>query len=175
MTYPIQKHLELDNKALVALAAKARKDSPLSNLGVDVKRDGKVIYTGTRWSSPKILREVKHAKAHAAALAALEEAILAEIPAGEWTLVAWANHVERGDELGRHNHVRAGTDLPDNEWAAVYYAQADGGKLCFDGLTVETTTGLLVVFPADLEHWIPFYDMPQPRVSIAFNVRPVVE
>ena len=102
-------------------------------------------------------------------------------------LVGWANRLGRGDAFSPHVHSAA--------WSGVYYADAGdsgaaGGLLLlrdpragahmvesptsrFDGacsFQIAPETGLLVVFPSWLMHWVSPYDGERPRVSISFNV-----
>jgi uncharacterized protein (TIGR02466 family) len=103
---------------------------------------------------------------------------------------AWANVLTRGDYVTPHTHAGAA-------WSAVLYADAGdsgaahGGSLSLRdpraGAAMVITdsnvsdsactfhlvprTGMLVVFPAWLIHWVAPYQGTRPRISIAANLR----
>ena len=105
-------------------------------------------------------------------------------------LVAWANVCRTGHYNALHNH-------PNNHWSGVYYVEAGittpnwprsgvlelqdprGGAEMADtpgnafGRTIAITavTGMLVVFPSWLYHWVNPYHGEGVRISIAFNSR----
>lgn len=149
-------------EALLALVEKLRAESPSSRLGV-----------GGTWSSPK-------QDAVPLELWPVTDAILAALPGGRWDVTWWANVLKPGDALGRHDH-RHSHKGGANAFAAVYYAQVDGGRILFDPRKVDgdkadvpVEAGLLLVFPADLEHSVPPWEGKADggeRVSFAFNVR----
>ncbi len=103
---------------------------------------------------------------------------------------AWATVLRHGDHLPVHDHA-------DAHFAAVYYPHAgdadlamfpDSGKLCVvdprrggtavpgvelfpSQLAIAPRSGLLVVFPGWLQHFVHPYRGGRPRVSISCNVR----
>lgn len=103
---------------------------------------------------------------------------------------AWANVLGRGDYVTPHTHAGAA-------WSAVLYVdagdsgEAQGGFLSMrdpragaamvitDANVADSActfhlhprTGMLVVFPAWLVHWVPPYRSARPRISIAANLR----
>jgi uncharacterized protein (TIGR02466 family) len=120
-----------------------------------------------------------------AVMAAHDEAAVAEI-----SLFGWANLFTRGVHFSPHLHA-------DAAWSGAYYLDAGdssaerGGLLVlrdpragagmvasasnrFDsGCAYEIVprTGMLVVFPAWLMHWVTPYDSDRPRISVSFNAR----
>jgi uncharacterized protein (TIGR02466 family) len=114
---------------------------------------------------------------------------LAQPPGGELYLSAWANVLRGGDHFTPHTHA-------NTVWSAVLYVDAGdagedaGGLLAMrdprggagmvhgptatdaaDTFQLAPRTGLLVVFPAWLVHWVTPYHGERPRISIAANVR----
>jgi len=107
-----------------------------------------------------------------------------------YAVQAWAMVMRHGDHALVHDHAEA-------HFAVVYYPSAgdadpemypDSGKLCFidprrgaaviPGLdlfptqfAIEPQTGLLVIFPGYLQHFVQPYRGGRPRVSISCNVR----
>jgi uncharacterized protein (TIGR02466 family) len=103
---------------------------------------------------------------------------------------AWANVLGRGDYVTPHTHA-------DSAWSAVLYVdagdagEANGGFLSLRdpraGAAMVITdanvddsactfhlyprTGMLVVFPAWLVHWVVPYRGARPRISVAANLR----
>lgn len=103
---------------------------------------------------------------------------------------AWGTVLRHGDHLPVHDHA-------DAHFAAVYYPQAgdadlamfpDSGKLCVvdprrggtavpgvelfpSQFAIAPQSGLLVVFPGWLQHFVHPYRGGRPRVSISCNVR----
>ena len=103
---------------------------------------------------------------------------------------AWAMVMRHGDHVLVHDHAEA-------HFSAIYYPYAgdadramfpDSGALCFVDprrggtvipgvelfpaqFAVEPRTGLLVVFPGWLQHFVQPYRGGRPRVSISCNVR----
>jgi uncharacterized protein (TIGR02466 family) len=103
---------------------------------------------------------------------------------------AWAMVMRHGDHTLVHDHT-------DAHFSVVYYPDAgdadletfpDSGKLCFvdprrgasvipgvelypTQFAIEPRTGLLVVFPGYLQHFVQPYRGGRPRVSISCNVR----
>ncbi len=105
-------------------------------------------------------------------------------------LVAWANVCRAGHYHALHTHpnhhwsgvyyVEAGTDAPDWPRSGVLELQDPRG--CVDmagmpgnpfGRTIAITpaSGLMVVFPSWLYHWVNPYHGAGERISIAFNSR----
>ena len=108
----------------------------------------------------------------------------------EQDLIAWANVCRKGHYHALHTH-------PSFHWSGVYYVEAGGAapdwprsgmiefqdpRGCVDmagmpgnpfGRTVAVTptTGMLVVFPSWLYHWVNPYHGDGERISIAFNSR----
>lgn len=115
---------------------------------------------------------------------------LAELTTDGVYLCAWANVLRSGDYFTPHTHA-------DAAWSVVLYidagdaSDAAGGLLAFhdprsgagmvrsattagvEGATFELRprTGMLVVFPAWLVHWVVPYRGDRPRISIAANAR----
>lgn len=102
-----------------------------------------------------------------------------------YAVEAWAMVVRRGDHMTLHDHAEA-------QLSSVYYADAgDGeamlslvdprrGNLRFPGLALDPTqfnlrpeTGMIVVFPGWMQHFVHPYTGSRPRVSIAANLRVV--
>jgi len=105
-------------------------------------------------------------------------------------LSAWANVLRRGDYFTPHTHA-------NTVWSVVLYVDAGdsaadvGGVLCLrdpragagmvhgptnvhdTACTFQLTprTGVLVVFPAWVVHWVVPYRGERPRISIAVNAR----
>jgi uncharacterized protein (TIGR02466 family) len=103
---------------------------------------------------------------------------------------AWANVLGRGDHVTPHTHAGAA-------WSAVLYVDAGdsdeahggflslrdpraGAAMVITGANAHDSactfhlyprTGMLVVFPAWLLHWVPVYQGARPRISIAANLR----
>ena len=103
---------------------------------------------------------------------------------------AWANVLCAGDHVTPHTHAEA-------VWSAVWYVDAGDSDEAHGGLlalrdpragagaigaplapgehaavvTVAPRTGLLVVFPAWLVHWVTPYRGARPRISVAANLR----
>lgn len=103
---------------------------------------------------------------------------------------AWANVLGRGDYITPHTHA-------GSAWSAVLYVDAGdsgeaaggflslrdpraGAAMVITGANVQDSactfhlyprTGMLVVFPAWLLHWVPAYRGARPRISIAANLR----
>jgi len=107
-----------------------------------------------------------------------------------FAIQAWGLVMRHGDHVLVHDHA-------DAHLSAIYYPSAgdaelemfpDSGKLCFvdprrggaaiPGLepfssqfAIEPRTGMLVVFPGYLQHFVQPYRGGRPRVSISCNVR----
>ncbi|MCX5747172.1 MAG: TIGR02466 family protein [Proteobacteria bacterium] len=121
-------------------------------------------------------------------LAALAgEAGVTEVPRFRYALTAWAMVMREGDYVAPHDHG-------DVHWSAVYYvdasegASAPAGRLTLldprrssgrdiPGLelfppTFEVTprTGVLVLFPGWLQHYVHAHRGARPRISIACNI-----
>ena len=103
---------------------------------------------------------------------------------------AWAMVMRHGDHTVVHDHAEA-------HFSVVYYPDAgdadremfpDSGKLCFvdprrggvvipgvdlfpSQFAIEPRTGMLVVFPGYLQHFVHPYRGGRPRVSVSCNVR----
>jgi len=121
------------------------------------------------------------------------EAVDKAFPAAEVRevmLAAWANVIRKGDQFNPHSH-------PDAAWSGVYYLDAaeaggeQGGWLylrdpragagatvtsvnrfdCASTFEIQPRTGLLLLFPGWLLHWVTAYRGENPRISVAFNVR----
>jgi uncharacterized protein (TIGR02466 family) len=102
----------------------------------------------------------------------------------EFKAYAWANLNRTHDYNVTHLH-------PDSHFSGVYYVDAGnavtGGTIQFTDprpmaramptpgfnfdrvLTVVPASGLMLLFPSWLEHWVSPYDGPNERISIAFN------
>jgi uncharacterized protein (TIGR02466 family) len=107
-----------------------------------------------------------------------------------YAVQAWAMVMRHGDHTLVHDHA-------ESHFSVVYYPAAgdadremfpDSGKLCFvdprrggiviPGLelfpsqfAIEPQTGLLIIFPGYLQHFVQPYRGGRPRVSISCNVR----
>lgn len=115
---------------------------------------------------------------------------LTKTAALEIKLAGWANIMTHGNYHRLHNH-------PDSHWSGVYYIdtgtpdpdQSPNGYLQFNDprpganrissksleltptYSVAPQSGLMVIFPSYLEHYVhPFFGVGE-RVSIAFNAR----
>lgn len=108
---------------------------------------------------------------------------------GELSISAWATICRAGAYHAPHSH-------PDNAWSGVYYVDAGtnhpdhplSGVLEFldpragveavtapgdpygDPVRVRPHSGLLVIFPSWLFHWVHPYAGQAPRVAVSFNV-----
>ena len=78
----------------------------------------------------------------------------------------WGIIYNEGDKTDRHKH--------DNlSYAAVYYAYAKNCQtpLKFDnGIEIVPKTGMLIVFPGYLHHWVPKIENEDKRITVAFNI-----
>lgn len=138
------------------------------------------------WPDPEIaeLRRIV-----ADAVRSLTEYTAGEGVSGELNLIGWANVSNKGDYNKPHHH-------PGASWSGVYYVDAgapsgvrpDEGAIEFldprgaidlepypgrpfsATFQIKPFSGLLVVFPAWLDHMVNRYDGEGPRVSIAFNL-----
>ena len=93
----------------------------------------------------------------------------------------WANTFRNGEGLGKHAHRDAADPKgPKESWAScVVYC---GGptdatwfnfqvkKGVYEDFHIENKKGDLIVFSADVPHWVPPHDTDGIRVSIAFDV-----
>ena len=114
-----------------------------------------------------------------------------------WSTVAWANVNRRGDSNCIHHHNNSGVCF----WSGIYYvaasgdAESAGGHLVLrnpsanghiarltqapDSLrqrfktecVIRPQSGLLLLFPSWLEHWVTPHCGEEPRISVAFNIR----
>jgi hypothetical protein len=101
----------------------------------------------------------------------LREALLAHTGGGD--PVGWAMVNRRGSRHRRHRHdgsvvsgvyyVDAGDDAAS---CPTVFELADGRQIA-----VEPDPGRLVLFPGDMEHWVPEYRGDRPRVTVAFDLR----
>ena len=93
----------------------------------------------------------------------------------------WANTFRRGEGLGVHAHRDAADpNGPVETWAScvVYCGGPSDGtwfnfqveKGVYEDFHVENKKGDLIVFSADVPHWVPPHDTDGIRVSIAFDV-----
>jgi len=105
-------------------------------------------------------------------------------------VTAWANINARGHWNILHNH-------PGRAWSGVYYVQApaDSGKIelhdprpninmlglkppleLFDAVPrqIDPQPGLTLIFPSWLQHSVGTHESDDERISIAFNVNPVL-
>jgi uncharacterized protein (TIGR02466 family) len=108
---------------------------------------------------------------------------------GEVQATGWANVLRSGSYNKPHNH-------PNSMWSGVYYVDAgtqtenslDSGRIEFidpraavnmtsvpgdpfaGKFTVQPETGMLIVFPSWLIHYVNPYEGEGARISIAFNV-----
>ncbi|MGE0422738.1 MAG: TIGR02466 family protein [Reyranellaceae bacterium] len=119
------------------------------------------------------------------AMAALSPELRGRAPgASVFKAYGWANVNRTHDYNLLHIH-------PDSHWSGVYYVEAGnpsaGGSIQFTdprpmarampvpgfnfdrALTVTPASGLMLLFPSWLEHWVMPYDGSQERISIAFN------
>src|SRR5574338_749073 len=104
-------------------------------------------------------------------------------------LAAWANVLRRGDYFTPHTHagcawsavlyVDAGDSGPDHGGALAFRDPRAGADMvrsatnAFDHACtfhILPRTGMLVVFPAWLVHWVVPYQGERPRISVAANV-----
>jgi uncharacterized protein (TIGR02466 family) len=119
------------------------------------------------------------------AMAALSPDLRARPPGTSvFKAYGWANINRTHDYNLSHVH-------PDSHWSGVYYVDAgdagSGGAIQFTdprpmarampvpgfnfdrALTVAPISGLMLLFPSWLEHWVMPYDGTRERISIAFN------
>ena len=93
----------------------------------------------------------------------------------------WANTFRKGEGLGLHAHRDASApNCPSETWASciVYCGGPTDGtwfnfqveKGVYKDFHVENKKGDLIVFAADVPHWVPPHDTDGIRVSIAFDV-----
>jgi uncharacterized protein (TIGR02466 family) len=106
----------------------------------------------------------------------------------QWSFLAWANVSRKGDFNTTHTH-------PGMTWSGVYYVdtgvtpgQNDSGALRFSDPTpgsaasflpfaaricpeIHPVSGLMVLFPSYLPHFVHPHRGSGPRISIAFNFR----
>jgi uncharacterized protein (TIGR02466 family) len=108
---------------------------------------------------------------------------------GQLSVSAWATICREGAYHAPHSH-------PDSAWSGVYYVDAGGfnpnrplsGVLEFldprvgveaintpgdpsgDPVRVRPESGLLVIFPSWLYHWVHPYASQSPRIAVSFNV-----
>ena len=107
-----------------------------------------------------------------------------------WKISAWANVNEKGSYNEQHCH-------PGAFWSAVFYVRADpsaeGGEIVFrdprapvnemyapklglrynggEGTVhIKPKSGMLIVTPAWLQHWVRRWEGSEPRISIALNL-----
>ncbi|MGF1550367.1 MAG: TIGR02466 family protein [Sphingomonadaceae bacterium] len=107
----------------------------------------------------------------------------------DWLIEGWANVSERGAANTVHTH-------PAAFWSAVYYVRVGGGEggklilldprlpaltmqapdLLFHGtgaqrqVALQPAAGMLVMFPAWLNHMVSPWEGGGPRISVAFNL-----
>jgi uncharacterized protein (TIGR02466 family) len=104
---------------------------------------------------------------------------------GTLSVSAWATICRTGAYHAPHSH-------PDSAWSGVYYVDAgsrspnrplsgvlefldprNGAEAvpspCGEPLRVQPQSGLLVVFPSWLYHWVHPYEGETPRIAISFN------
>lgn len=113
----------------------------------------------------------------------------------KWTLTLWANVNRRGHFNSLHHHNSSGRSFV----SGIYYVTADHqskgeGNVTFHNpsanghiaqltrgpdclrkwypsdITIQPTSGLVLLFPSWLEHWVTPHTSEDPRVSVAFNV-----
>ena len=108
----------------------------------------------------------------------------------EQTLKGWANICRKGDYHLPHSHatyhwsgvyyVDDGGDAAGNESSGMLEFQDPRGPVEMAGtpgnpfgrtVPVKARSGMMVVFPSWLLHWVRSYDGPGTRISIAFNSR----
>lgn len=106
-------------------------------------------------------------------------------------LVAWANVNGKGDWNSTHNH-------PNCHWSGVHYVQVPPGsgqiafldpRPCINMLdtgnelldlfrqiprTIEPKEGMTVIFPSWMQHQVTAHGSEEERISIAFNLRFIV-
>tara|TARA_E500000331_G_scaffold132750_1_gene129824 strand:+ start:3860 stop:4477 length:618 start_codon:yes stop_codon:yes gene_type:complete len=97
----------------------------------------------------------------------------------------WANTFRKGEGLGIHAHRDANApNCPPQSWAScILYCggptdgtwfnfQAEDSDLAFErkDVRVDNNKGDLIIFGADVPHWVPPHDTDGIRVSIAFDV-----
>lgn len=105
-------------------------------------------------------------------------------PDARYQLHGWAMILDAGDYVVPHEHA-------DAHWSTVFYldggdADGDAGAITFvdprriasrlpgdpgPSFTVRPRTGLLLVFPGWVEHFVHPYRGTRPRISVAVNLR----
>jgi uncharacterized protein (TIGR02466 family) len=145
----------------------------------------------TGWQSASDLLDwTPRMRALGAHLADAVAAIAPDAGARGIDAAAWANVLTRGDHVTPHTHAGAA-------WSAVLYVDAGdsgaahggflslrdpraGAAMVITGANVHDSactfhlyprTGMLVVFPAWLLHWVAPYQGARPRISVAANLR----
>jgi uncharacterized protein (TIGR02466 family) len=142
-----------------------------------------------RWEQPEAGQLFERVAGAVKDYAAIERRVDAAALDLTVTAEAWANVARTGDYAKPHVH-------PNSNISGVYYVDVGdapaahkhsgviefldprqrpgmfetAGTLPFDGYRVVPTTGLLLLFPAWLYHYVHPYRGTRPRVSVAFNV-----
>lgn len=127
------------------------------------------LSAGGTWSSPKVLMDYPFQCVHR-----LREIIEHAIGKPR-TLCGWANVLVPGDSVMQHHH-RYSHFGGLNDMAGVFYLKTPGARIFFYPLRRSTFSiaphpGLLLLFPAELEHSVEKYEGVGERVSLAFNIQ----
>ncbi len=144
------------------------------------------------WSEPSVKRlaaEINLAVRQMWAFPSLMQGQPPSSPCPSYYISGWANVNERGHYNLPHLHlgsdvsivyyVAAGTPVPDNgingclelrdPRPAAAFSRIAGGAQC-GPLLIAPEAGMMVAFPAWIEHWVHPYEGEGPRISIAANV-----
>lgn len=109
-----------------------------------------------------------------------------ELPRHRWGIHGWATVLEQGGYMLPHDHAGA-------DWSAIWYVdvgdadpQSESGCLVFmdrrpavgiiaqalfaESYVMRPQNGMLVVFPASLQHYVHPYQGSAPRICLSFNL-----
>ena len=82
----------------------------------------------------------------------------------------WFNSASKGESTGIHNHIDHATvsgvfylKAPDNS-ANLFFKNGKNNEL-----EIEIETGKIVLFPSELDHYVPENESSETRISLAFN------
>ena len=110
---------------------------------------------GPAWSSPKIIVDTYGSYR----LCKFVRDVM-----GLTIVEAWANVLQHGGSIGEHNHESKNRITI----AGVYYLT--GGEIYIENIgSLNLKAGQIVVFPGNLNHFVPKYIGHNPRVTVAFN------
>ena len=177
---------EINNDLLTSILARERNNpnsSMRSNVGGWHSTDDLDKWTGEAGKrlAQRIIDMVNHATTQIYANARKSEQDV------QWGIGLWANVNRKGDYNNVHSH-------PYSTWSGVYYVDAGdppegdkpSGSFTFltpnlaeantfftkvvpQSTSIRPTSGLMLLFPSYLQHFVHPYDGDRPRVSIAFN------